>query len=123
MGSLKIVHTNFTVFDLEKSLDFYTRAFEFEEVHRKEAEDGSYILVYLGDGSSSHLLELTWLKDRKEPYNLGDNEIHFAVTTNDYDNWHARHKEMGLNLWENEAMGLYFVEDPDGYWIEVLPVR
>ena len=68
-------------------------------------------------------MELTWLKDRKEPYNLGDNEIHFAVTTEDYDAWHTRHKEMGLNLWENDAMGIYFVADPDGYWTEVIPAK
>ena len=121
MGSLKIAHTNFNVFNLEKSLEFYTQAFEFEEVRRVDAEDGSFILIYLGDGSGGHQLELTWLRDRNEPYNLGENEIHFAVTTTDYEGWHARHKEMGFNLWENDAMGIYFVEDPDGYWIEVLP--
>lgn len=120
MGSLKIAHTNFNVFDLDKSLHFYKTAFEFEEVRRKVASDGSYILVYLGDGSGAHQLELTWLRDRDEPYDLGDNEIHFAVTTDDYDGWHAKHKEMGYTLWENDAMGLYFVQDPDGFWIEVL---
>ncbi|VFQ44188.1 VOC family protein [Desulfoluna butyratoxydans] len=123
MGTLKIAHTNFTVFDLEKSLAFYTEALDFEIVRRHEAEDGSFVLVYLGDGTGGHQLELTWLKERTEPYNLGDNEIHLAVTTDAYDTWHARHKEMGLNLWENEAMGIYFVEDPDGYWIEVVPEK
>ena len=123
MGSLKIAHTNFNVFDLDKSLDFYKTAFEFEEVRRKVASDGSYILVYLGDGSGAHQLELTWLRDRDEPYDLGDNEIHFAVTIDDYDGWHAKHKEMGYTLWENDAMGLYFVQDPDGFWIEVLPSK
>lgn len=121
MGALKIAHTNFTVFDLDKSLAFYTEALGFQVMRRHEAPDGSFVLAYLGDGTGGHQLELTWLKDRKEPYNLGDNEIHLAVTTDDYTGWHTRHKEMGLNLWENEAMGLYFVEDPDGYWIEVVP--
>ena len=123
MGALKIAHTNFTVLDLDKSLTFYTEALDFQIVRRHEAQDGSFILVYLGDGTGGHQLELTWLKDRTDPYNLGDNEIHLAVTTDDYDAVHKRHKEMGLNLWENEAMGIYFVEDPDGYWIEVVPEK
>ena len=121
MTALKIAHTNFTVFDLQKSLTFYKEIIGFNEIRRMEAEDGSYVIVYLGDGFGGHQLELTWLRDRKEPYNLGDNEIHFAVTTDDYDAVHAHHKALGLNLWENEAMGIYFVADPDGYWIEVVP--
>lgn len=62
-------HFNFNVLDLEKSLDFYDKALGLEPVRRKEAEDGSFILVYLGDGKSSFELELTWLRDRTEPYN------------------------------------------------------
>ena len=121
MSALKIAHTNFTVFDLHKSLIFYTEILGFQEVRRHEAPDGSYILVYLGDGTGGHQLELTWLKDRKDPYQLGDNEIHLAVTTDNYDAVHTHHKELGLTLWENEAMGIYFVADPDGYWIEIVP--
>ncbi len=121
MSALKIAHTNFTVFDLQKSLAFYIEILGFQEMRRHEAPDGSYILVYLGDGTGGHQLELTWLKERKDPYQLGDNEIHFALTTNDYDAVHAHHKALGLTLWENEAMGIYFVADPDGYWIEIVP--
>ena len=63
-------HFNFNVLDLEKSLKFYEEALGLKEVRRKEAEDGSFILVYLGDGKSSFTLELTWLKDRTEKYDL-----------------------------------------------------
>ena len=121
MTAFKIAHTNFNVFDLQKSLTFYNEVIGFKELRRMEAQDGSYIIVYLGDGSGGHQLELTWLRDREEPYNLGDNEIHLAVTTDDYDAVLAHHKDLGLNIWENEAMGIYFVADPDGYWIEVVP--
>ena len=80
-------------------------------------------IVYLGDEKTPARLELTWLKDRDKPYNLGDNEIHIAFTTPSYKEAHKRHKEMGCNMFENEEMGIYFIEDPDGYWIEILPER
>ena len=69
----KFAHNNINVLDLEKSMAFYEKALGLKEVRRKEASDGSFILVYLGDGSSAHQLELTWLRDWDRPYNLGDN--------------------------------------------------
>ncbi len=117
-------HYNYNVLDLERSLDFYERAFGFHEVKRKVAPDGSYILVYLGDTAGHFLLELTWLRDHDQPYNLGENEIHLCVrTTGDYDAVRAYHRAMECICYENEAMGLYFVSYPDGYWIEVLPEK
>lgn len=115
-------HNNFNVCDLEKSLAFYAKALGLTELRRKSAEDGSFTIVFLGDGAGSkHALELTWLQDWDRPYNLGDNEFHLAFTVDDYDAAHAHHKEMGCICYENEAMGLYFISDPDGYWIEILP--
>jgi lactoylglutathione lyase len=116
-------HNNINVLDLGKSLAFYKTALGLEEVRRHEAEDGSFILVYLGDGRSAHRLELTWLRDRTDPYDLGDNEIHLAFTVDDYAAALAKHKEMGAVCFENPAMGIYFIEDPDGYWLEVLPAK
>ena len=116
-------HYNYNVRDLERSLTFYRDALGLTEVRRKEAADGSFILVYLGDGQSDFLLELTWLRDWDRPYNLGDNEIHLALTSDDFEAAHAKHKEMGCICYENEAMGIYFISDPDGYWIEIVPQR
>lgn len=116
-------HNNLNVLDLEKSLDFYKKALGLVEVRRKEAADDSFILVFLGDETTNHRLELTWIRDRCEPYDLGDNEIHLAFVTDDYDGAHKLHEEMGCICYENEKMGLYFIEDPDGYWIEILPKR
>lgn len=116
-------HNNFNVRDLEKSLDFYKEALGLEEVRRKEAADGSFIIVFLGDGQSKHLLELTWLRDWDRPYNLGDNEFHLAFTAADFDAAYAKHKEMGCICYENPKMGIYFINDPDEYWIEIVPVR
>lgn len=114
-------HNNFNVLDLEKSLKFYEEALGLKEDHRKVAEDGSFILVYLTDGKTPHLLELTWLRDRKEAYNLGENEFHLAFLTDDYEAAHAKHKKMGCICYENPAMGIYFITDPDNYWLEIVP--
>lgn len=116
-------HNNINVLDLGRSLAFYGEALGLEEVRRKEARDRSFVLVYLGDGRTPHRLELTWLRDRKEPYDLGDNEIHLAFSADDYAAALAKHKEMGVVCFENAAMGIYFIEDPDGYWLEILPER
>ncbi|MCL2006508.1 MAG: VOC family protein [Treponema sp.] len=117
----KFDHFNINVFDLEKSLEFYKKALNLKEKKRREPEDGSFKLVYLGDDYIDFTLELTWLRDRKEPYNLGDNEIHLCIRVdNDYDETRAFHREMGCICYENQDMGLYFIEDPDGYWIEIL---
>lgn len=116
-------HFNFNIFDLDRSLKFYEEALGLKEVRRKEGEDGSFILVYLGDGKTNFSLELTWMRDREEPYDLGDEEFHLALVTDDYDAAYKKHKEMGCIAFENPAMGIYFVTDPDGYWIEIVPKR
>ncbi|SHK06745.1 VOC family protein [Tepidibacter formicigenes] len=115
------VHNNFNVLDLEKSINFYNEALGLVETKRIEAEDGSFILVYLGDKSTPHKLELTWLRDRKEPYNLGENEFHLAFETNDFEKAYEHHKKMECICYENKEMGIYFISDPDNYWIEIIP--
>lgn len=116
-------HFNINVIDLEKSIAFYQKALGFTEHHRKEAGDGSFVLVYLTDGQSPFLLELTWLRDKKEAYELGDNESHLCIRIpGDYDLIREFHREMGCIAYENKEMGLYFITDPDDYWIEILPL-
>jgi lactoylglutathione lyase len=116
-------HNNINVRDLHKSLDFYRRALGLVETRRYEPPDRSFELVFLGDGKTGHKLELTWLRERTESYNLGDNEFHLAFRVDDYDAAYARHKEMGCVCYENPSMGIYFIEDPDGYWLEIIPER
>lgn len=118
-------HFNINVSDLERSLAFYERALGLRELKRKEAADGRYVLVYLGDGETGFRLELTWLRDHSgKPYELGENESHLCVrVAGDYDAVRACHREMGCICYENHEMGLYFIADPDDYWIEVLPVK
>ena len=117
----RMVHNNINVFDLEKSMEFYSKAFGLSEVKRIAPEDGSFIIVYLGNENASHNLELTWVKEMDRPYDLGDNEIHLAFKVDDFDAAHKLHEEMGCICYENTEMGIYFVADPDGYWMEVIP--
>ncbi len=120
---IKFNHYNFNVLDLERSVAFYDAALGLKPVREKTAQDGSFKLVFLGDGLTEFSLELTWLRDRKEPYNLGECEFHLAFLTDEFDALYAKHKEMGCVCYENPAMGIYFISDPDGYWIEIVPVR
>jgi lactoylglutathione lyase len=118
-----LAHININVFDLQKSMDFYQKALGLDTVRRHTAADGSFELAFLSDGTSSFLLELTRLRDKEGPYELGDNETHIAFTTDDFNAAHALHEEMGCICFENKSMGLYFIEDPDGYWLEIVPKR
>lgn len=121
--NFKFVHNNINVLDLQRSLEFYEKALGLKETRRIAPESGEFIIVYLGDSLSNHLLELTWLRDWNRPYNLGDNEFHLAFETDDYDAAYQKHKEMGCICYENPSMGIYFINDPDGYWLEVLPAK
>ena len=116
-------HFNFNVLELERSLEFYDKALGLKPVREKTAADGSYKLIFLGDGKTDFTLELTYLRDRKEPYDLGEQEFHLAFMTDDMAAAHEKHEGLGCICFENPAMGIYFIEDPDGYWIEVIPTR
>lgn len=117
-------HFNFNVKDLDASLAFYAKALELHPVKEKEAADGAFKLVYLGDTQGSPFsLELTWLRDHPQAYDLGEQEFHLAFVVDDYAAAYALHQEMGCVCYVNEGMGIYFIEDPDGYWIEIVPKR
>ena len=119
----RMIHNNINVLDLEKSIAFYKEALGMEIKRVHEPEDGSFRLVYLEASGGSHQLELTWLRDRTEPYNLGENEFHLAFETDDFEEAHEKHRDMGCICFENPQMGIYFISDPDGYWLEVLPSK
>lgn len=116
-------HFNFNVSDLEKSLAFYKEALGLEPLSEKRAEDGSYIIVFVGDGKTDFRLELTWLRDHPQKYDLGECEFHLAMTAENFGAAFEKHKAMGCVCFENPAMGIYFIEDPDGYWIEIIPKK
>ena len=119
----KMIHENYNVVDLDRSLSFYEQALGLTEKRRKEATDGSFIIVYVGNEQSDFELELTWLRDHPQPYDIGEEEFHLAFRTDDFEAAHALHEQMGCICFENPSMGIYFIQDPDGYWLEVLPTR
>ena len=119
----KMIHENYNVIDLDRSLRFYEEALGLREKRRKTAKDGSYVIVFVGNEASDFELELTWLRDHPQPYDIGEEEFHLAFRADDFEAAHARHEKMGCICFENPAMGIYFIQDPDGYWLEVLPTR
>ena len=119
----KMIHENYNVSDLDRSLAFYREALGLTEIRRKTAGDGSFIIVYVGNEESDFELELTWLRDHPQPYNLGECEFHLAFRVDDYQAAHEKHAQMGCICYENPSMGIYFIIDPDGYWLEIVPTR
>ena len=119
----KMVHENYNVQDLQRSLDFYKEALGLKEKRRKTAADGSFIIVYVGNDETDFELELTWLRDHPEKYDIGEEEFHLAFKVEEFDEAHALHEKMGCICFENHSMGIYFIQDPDGYWLEVIPAK
>lgn len=119
----QMIHENYNVRDLDRSLAFYEKALGLKEKRRTEAKDGSFIIVYLGNDTTDFELELTWLRDFDRDYHLGDCEFHLAFRTADFDQAYKLHEEMGCICFENPDMGIYFIKDPDGYWLEIVPER
>lgn len=117
--NFKFLHSNIYVLDLEKSIDFYNKALGLKEVDRLDTPE--FTLAYMGDDETTHQLELSWIKGQKEAYNLGDNTFHIAFEVDDYEKAHELHEKMGCICYENKEMGIYFINDPDGNWMEVIP--
>ena len=118
-----MIHENYNVTDLERSLAFYEKALGLREKRRNVAADGSHIIVFIGNEMTDFEMELTWLRDHPQPYDIGEEEFHLAFRTDDFEGAHKLHEEMGCICFENHAMGIYFIQDPDGYWLEILPPR
>lgn len=119
----KMVHTEVHVLDLEKSIKFYEEALGFHVAREEGPEDGSWKLVYLETPASDYQLELTWNDGRTEPYDNGGGDIHLAFTVEDIDAARELHRKMGCIAYENEGMGVYFIADPDGFWLEIIPAN
>ncbi len=117
----RMIHENHNVLDMDRSLAFYEEALGLQVVRRKEGD--GFTICFLASEPQGLQLELTCLHDRTEPYALGDNESHLAFETEDYAAAHAKHESMGCICYENPAMGIYFIQDPDGYWLEIVPCK
>ena len=122
----KAIHSMIRVFDLERSMDFYREAFGLVLVERLDFDD--FTLAYLRNAESEFELELTWNHDQEVPYEHGSGYGHLAVTVDDVEEEHTRFEAKGLaprKLVRMEHGGkqlarIFFVQDPDGYEIEVI---
>lgn len=115
----KFAHNNLNVTDLAKSLEFYGKALGLKK--EEEIAGDGFVIAFMTDGVTSHRLELTYLADKVGAYDLGDNEIHLAFTVDDIAAAYSLHKSMGCVCYVNKDMGIYFIVDPDGYWLEIIP--
>lgn len=115
----KFVHNNLNVADMNKSLEFYQKALGLKK--EEEIDGNGFKIVFMSDGVMPHKLELTYLEDKKGAYDLGDNEIHLAFTVDDIVKAYSLHKDMDCVCYVNKDMGIYFIVDPDGYWLEIIP--
>lgn len=122
----KVLHTMVRVLDMDRSVDFYEKAFGLGVADRFDFDD--FELVYLRNDESHFEVELTVNKGHTEPYDHGEAYGHLAVAVDDLDAEHERFKSLGLDprdlvefKRDGELMArFFFVEDPDGYKIEVL---
>ena len=117
----KMIHENYNVADMKTSLAFYEKALGLTEKHRIEGD--GFTIIYIGNDESDFELELTELKEHPDKYDLGECEFHLAFRVDDYDAAHKLHEEMGCICYENPSMGIYFIADPDGYWLEIVPSK
>jgi lactoylglutathione lyase len=125
----KAIHTMIRVLDEARSLVFYKKAFALDIADRLDFPE--FTLVYLSNAETPYEVELTINKDRAEPYNLGDGYGHVAFVVDDLDAEHRRFEADGLkprkivefNNDGKQIARFFFVEDPDGYKIEVLQKR
>ena len=118
-------HYKINVANLERSLEFYKKALNLHKSGEIVDKEGNFIINYLSAPTGDFRLELTWMRDHPQEYELGENETHLALRldTDNYEEVYRYHKELGCVCYENPAMGIYFIHDPDDYWIEVLPLN
>jgi lactoylglutathione lyase len=128
MIKFSAVHTNLTVADPERSVRFYEEAFGLKPVRHVDSSDGTFRLVFLEAEGGGHRLELTWFRERSQDYRpaVKEEELGFIphlafMPEGSYEEALNFHRSLGIVCFESEKRGVYFVKDPDGYWLEVLP--
>lgn len=124
---MKMAHTCIRVKDLEASLDFYEKAFDFKERRRRDFPEHKFTLVYLTFPGDDYELELTYNYDH-EAYELGNGYGHIAISSEDIEALHEKQKTAGFDVTDMKGLpgtppSYYFITDPDGYKIEVIRPR
>ncbi|HZT51573.1 MAG TPA: lactoylglutathione lyase [Stellaceae bacterium] len=127
-SGFRLLHTMLRVLDMDRSVDFYTRLLGMRLIRRRDVPDGRYTIAFVGYGDEEKdtVLELTYNWDQKEPYALGSAFGHLAVATPDlYKTCDVLAKE-GVKIprppgpLKFGTTHIAFIEDPDGYRIELI---
>lgn len=119
----RFAHNCVFVSDLERSLKFYEEALGLTTAKVMHPSDMDATLVFLSDGESAHQLEVGYVPGRTGSYALGDNEFHVAFSVENMEEAHALHEKMGVICRDPETEPVYFIKDPDGYQIEIIPAE
>ncbi len=114
----KFCHLGLQVANLEKSIAFYKEAAQLEESFRKKVNNLTF--VYLTDKNSAFELELKFDSENPVACPLGENPPHLALRVDDFDAALEKHTKMSCVKMVKKAIGIYFIEDPDGYALEIM---
>ena len=119
-----MVHTCYRVKDLQASINFYTKAFDFTERRRRDFPEYKFTLVYLNLPEDGYDLELTYNYGH-DAYELGNGYGHIAIAVSDLEATHKAQKEAGFTVTDLKGLPgtppmYYFITDPDGYKVEVV---
>ena len=115
-------HVCIRVLDLEKSIAFYRETLGLTIQREISMPDRGWELVFLEDGATGYQLELCKETARTEPYQLGDDTPHIGLVADDFDGLKAKHRAAGL-IFDELPAGIYFIKDPDGHILEILPPK
>jgi lactoylglutathione lyase len=125
---MRYLHTMLRVKDLDRSVEFYTKQMGMKELRRRDVPDGKYTLAFVGygDEESSTVLELTFNWDQTSGYDLGTGFGHLAVSFPDVYKACEELKQAGVKVTREAGPVKFgttviaFIEDPDGYKIELI---
>jgi len=117
----RLEHNCIYVTDLDRTLAFYEKALDLKVLRQKKSD--SMEITFIGNEDSVQQVEVIHETGRTKPYDHGENSVHFALRTDDIEAARARHKEIGCIDHEVPEFGVYYIKDPDGYLVEIMPVR
>jgi lactoylglutathione lyase len=128
MASFQMLHTMIRVSDLDKSIEFYTKYLGMKLLRQKEYPDGKFTLAFVGYGDESEntVIELTYNWSQQQPYDLGNAFGHVALGVPDIYKTCNELSGAGVNIirspgpMKHGTTVIAFIEDPDGYKIELI---
>jgi len=127
-GNFRMLHTMIRVMDMDKSLDFYTRLLGMKLLRKNDYPGGKFTLAFVGygDESSNSVIELTHNWGREEPYEMGNAFGHIALGVPDIYGACEKLAAEGVKIprapgpMAHGSTVIAFIEDPDGYKIELI---